>query len=140
MHNIKPVKNVERIIKILFVDDDSSFLDSTKIMLERLGYIVTSANGSREAISLMREYHDVFNSAFDVIITDYAMPEINGIEFAKIAGGYLVDLPIILFTGHLDLIDEMEIAESGIAKVISKPCKISKLDSIIKEVTNKKNK
>lgn len=139
MYKIKPLENVIRSIKILIIDDDSSFLDTTKVLLERLGHNVTFANGSRETVALMKEYYDVFNDVFDLIITEYSMPYMNGVEFAKIANGLLMDTPIILYTGKVDLIDKTQIYEAGIAAVISKTCKVSKLDQIIKSVVSAKS-
>ena len=124
------MKKNERIIHILFVDDDTSMLGTTKLLLERFGYIVTSAQSGNEAVILIEKYHDVF----DAVITDYDMPGMNGIEFALIASKILVDTPIIMYTGRIDLIDKQQIAKAGIAEVVSKPCKIRDLDNIIKRI------
>lgn len=125
-----PSHKVDDIIHILFVDDDSYLVSITKTILERLGYIVTSAYNSSDAIKLMKQYHDVF----DVMITDYSMPGMNGIELAKLATKILVDTPIILYTGRSDLIDEQQISDICIAEVVKKPSKIRDLDVIIKKI------
>ena len=130
MNRVDPERNKDRTIHILFVDDDTSLLGITRLLLERMGYIVTSANNGHKAITLVEEYHDVF----DVVITDYAMPGMNGIEFALLARKYLEDTPIILYSGRIDLIDEQHIAEAGITEVVEKPCKVRDLDIIIKRM------
>ena len=121
---------MERIIHILFVDDGSYLVGITKELLERLGYIITSVHNSIEAIELIREYHDVF----DVMITDYSMPGMNGIDLAIEANTLLADIPIILYTGKVELIDKEKITETGINEIVCKPCKINNLDTIIKNV------
>ena len=123
-------KNKDRIIHILLVDDDHNIVLINQMLFEQMKYVVHPAHNGKEAIELIKEYHDVI----DVIITDYLMPGMNGIELAIEASKYLVDTPIILFTGRAGLIDEKQIAEAHISKVIIKPCKINDLDMSIKRV------
>lgn len=123
-------------IHILFVDDESNLLLAIKRLLKRRGYTVTSVNGSNEAIKLIKKHHD----KYDVIITDYWMPGMNGIELALAAGKLLVDTPVILLTGKIDPFDKNQINEAGIAGVVNKPCKIEELDFIIQKVINENSK
>lgn len=132
MENIKPVEGVGRIVNLLFVDDDPNFLDATRRLLERLGYIITTAYCSTEAIDLLKEYHDVF----DVVITDYDMPGMNGVELALAASEFLRNTPIILFTGKIDIKKEIIIRQTGMAAIVNKPCKIKELDIIIRDILN----
>ena len=134
MSNKNPSQKADDIIHVLFVGDDSYFADITKTILERLGYIISSAYNSSEAIDLMIQYHDVF----DVMITDYSMPGMNGIELAKLATKIFIDTPIILYTGNFDMIDKQQISDSCVAEVVKKPCKIKDLDVIIKKVLDLK--
>ena len=119
---------------ILLVDDESYFLDVAETSLEKAGYIITSANSSKGALSLIEEYHEVF----DLVITDYAMPEMNGVEFASLARKILLDTPIILHTGYTDFIDGRQVTEAGIAEVVRRPCKIRELDMTIKRILGMK--
>jgi DNA-binding NtrC family response regulator len=134
MSNKNPSQKADDIIHVLFVGDDSYFADITKTILERLGYIISSAYNSSEAIDLMIQYHDVF----DVMITDYSTPGMNGVELAKLATRVLVDTPIILYTGRFDLIDEQQISDICIAEIVKKPCNIRDLDVIIKKILDVK--
>jgi CheY-like chemotaxis protein len=129
-----PSKKVDDIIHVLLVDDDSNLVGITQTILEKLGYIITSVYNSSEAIELIKQYHDVF----DVMITDYSMPGMNGIELAKLATKIFIDTPIILYTGNFDMIDKQQISDSCIAEVVKKPCKIKDLDVIIKKVLDLK--
>ena len=132
MSNNKPSRKADSIIHVLLVDDDYNLVRINQILLEKKGYIVQSAHNGREAIELIREYRDVI----DVIIADYLMPEMNGIELAIEANRYLVDTPIILYTGRAELIDKKQIVEAGIAEIVGKPCKMKDLDIIIKDLLN----
>jgi len=65
-------------IKVLYVDDEPDLLTLGRIFLEREGdFTVTTAPGAAEAIDLLKDH------SFDVIISDYQMPKMDGITFLK---------------------------------------------------------
>jgi PAS domain S-box-containing protein len=81
-------------IRVLYVDDESALLELSKVYLERLGeYIVTTVQNAPEAIRLLEL------ARFDAIVSDYQMPEMDGIEFLKIVRGRGDKTPFIIFTG-----------------------------------------
>ena len=88
----KPSTGAER---ILLVDDDVDLLFSVTLMLKKLGYNVTSQNDPINALELFQMAPD----AFDLVITDQAMPNLNGIQLAEKLAALHPDLPIILCTG-----------------------------------------
>jgi PAS domain S-box-containing protein len=81
--------------RILHVDDDSSMLEITKLMLSELdtNLVVDSASGVNEALCKIIEKN------YDAIISDYEMPTKNGLEFLKELKEKGNDTPFILFTG-----------------------------------------
>jgi two-component system cell cycle sensor histidine kinase/response regulator CckA len=125
-----PDKNRDRIIHILIVDDEKNIVVINKMVLEQMGYIVQSAYNGREAMTLIKENRDVI----DVIVTDYLMPGMNGIELAIEAEKYLPETPIILYTGKGELFDEKQITDAGITRVVIKPLKMKDLDIIIRDI------
>ena len=131
---INPVKNEVNSIHIILVDDDPVLVDTMKELLEMLGYIVATATGGNEAIALMKSFTP------DVVITDYAMPGMNGIEFALHARKVLGDTPVILCSGSIHLIDGQQMTGAGLAGVVSKPCSVREIDSTIKKVIAEKKK
>ncbi|MDI9632867.1 MAG: response regulator [Methanolinea sp.] len=81
-------------ISILLVDDEVQFLEVTKMFLEKgRGIRVTTATSGDEALEILK------NQKFDAIISDYAMPGMNGIEFMKRVKALGDDTPFIIFTG-----------------------------------------
>ncbi|MFW5952937.1 MAG: response regulator [Candidatus Natronoplasma sp.] len=84
-------------IKVLVVDDDPSFLDQAKTFLERADrwLKIITALSAEEALESYEE------EDFDAIVSDYQMPEMNGIEFLeKIREEKESDIPFIILTGR----------------------------------------
>ena len=115
---------------ILVVDDDPVLLGITRQVVEHLGYQVTIAKGSNEAITKIKEHPNTF----DAVVTDYTLPIINGIELAKMIKELSADIPVVLYSGKIDLIDRKQIASARIAALAGKPCSMDELDLIIKRV------
>ena len=83
---------------VLIVDDDALISMSTVDMLEDLGHEVLEAHSGKRALEILRDVERV-----DLMITDYAMPKMNGMELATIARELRPDLPILLATGYAEL-------------------------------------
>jgi DNA-binding NtrC family response regulator len=81
--------------RILVVDDDASILGLIKAILKREGYEVDTANGGREALAKIEL------TAYDVIVLDLMMPEVNGLDvlLSLHAGGQQVKCIVILSAG-----------------------------------------
>jgi PAS domain S-box-containing protein len=92
----KPTKS--RGITLLLVDDDFLINLSTKALLEDLGHTVIDANSGAKALDVLRT-----DKPIDLMITDYAMPGMTGLQLAEAARGLRPDLPILLATGYADL-------------------------------------
>ena len=130
MDNEKPIKNTGRSIQLLFVEDDSFVVRIAEMYFGHKGYLIKPAYNGREALEIFKKYHDLF----DVVVTDYSMPKMNGLELALAIKEIVADARIILITGKSEFIDKNQIAEAGITKTIIKPFKFDELDSTIKEV------
>jgi PAS domain S-box-containing protein len=85
-------------LRVLVVDDDKAVLKSTVMMLEFLGYATASAESANEALRLLAR-----NQEINVVLADFAMPEMSGGELAKAICAMRPTLPVILMTGYRDL-------------------------------------
>ena len=95
-------------IAVLFVDDEPALLEIGRLFLERSGEItVTTARSVSEALKLF------INNKFDVIVTDFEMPEIDGLVFLKTLRAQGNMVPLILFTGKGRERVAMEALNSG---------------------------
>ena len=79
--------------KILYIDDDRDFLDLFSIMF-RKWLKITTVSAPKTAIEICSQEN------FDAIITDYEMPEINGLELLEKLKEKNPDLPVIFYTGQ----------------------------------------
>lgn len=114
-------------ITIMYVDDDEMILNLGKEMLEDCGYNVINVSCCREALILF--YSNPFE--FDLIITDYEMPFMNGKQFSKKLKQIRDDIPIILATAKQDITDSA-MYTVGINKLVIKPYEVDEIDSVIK--------
>jgi PAS domain S-box-containing protein len=83
-------------IRVLMVDDDPSILELTQLFLERSGDILVDATASA-AEALAKLTGD--RCPYEVVISDYAMPEMDGISLLKAVRSRKIEIPFILFTG-----------------------------------------
>lgn len=83
-------------IKVLYVDDESNLLDVTKLFLKK----IDSNIDLDTAVSAKQGLEMIADGNYDAIISDYEMPDIDGIEFLKIIKKDYPYLPFIIFTGR----------------------------------------
>ncbi len=83
---------------ILVVDDDALIAMSTTGMLEDLGHEVIEAHSGAKAVAVLRDGPPV-----DLMITDFSMPGMTGLQLAKAARQLRPGLPILLATGYAEL-------------------------------------
>lgn len=81
---------------ILLVDDNANGLVARKSLLEELGYRISTARNGAEAVEL---FHRL---SFDVVVTDYRMPKMDGGELIRHIKGCAPATPVILLSGFVD--------------------------------------
>lgn len=102
---------------ILLVDDDELVAQSGESILKRLGYRVKAEINCIEALEAFRRHPD----EFDLVITDMSMPQMTGLMLAEAILKIRPNIPIILFSGHHDMVDEKKVLEIGIKALMMKP-------------------
>jgi CheY-like chemotaxis protein len=116
--------------RILLVDDDVSNINVFRQMLEHLGYSVVSMTDSVEALACFRSDPE----EFDLVITDFEMPRINGEQLASELIKTNQDTPIILCTGNRGKMNEEKARRMGIKGFAMKPLDISSLARIVRKI------
>lgn len=102
---------VQRNLRVLMVDDDALIAMSSVDMLEDLGHEVVEANSGNQALEMLKT-----QGPFDLLVTDFSMPGMNGAELSRRARELLPDLPILIATGYADLPEGTDLAIQRLGK------------------------
>lgn len=84
--------------KILIVDDNKMVLKSEEISFTKDGFVVEAYENSPEALKNFKDHHEIIG----VIITDYLMPDINGLDLIKEIRKIDPNMNIILCSSYID--------------------------------------
>ena len=83
---------------ILLVDDEELVRNGTADMLRDIGYDVLTAASGAEALMLLRSGCEI-----NLLVTDYLMPGMNGVDLVQAAGSLVPGLPALLITGYSNI-------------------------------------
>jgi len=114
-------------IRLLLVDDEERFLNTTKILLERRGASTITAISGPEAFKILDE-EDI-----DVVILDVKMPEMDGVEILRRMKKKYPSVEVILLTGHASVESAVEGLKLGAFDYVMKPCDIDDMWAKVKE-------
>ena len=120
----KPTKAM----RILLVDDDQDVRDTIKLVLKMERHNVIEANDGREALDYLKK------DGFDLVITDYVMPEMSGDVLAAEMKRNSPSTPLIMITANADLLPNQL---PGVDRVLSKPFEVSELVQMIREFSER---
>jgi two-component system, NtrC family, response regulator HydG len=101
--------------KVLIVDDDVSFTVTLKTFLSRHGFESSEAFSSQKAIEVLGE------NKFDVILTDFRLPDKDGIELLKIIREKSPSSLVILMTAYADIRMAVKAIKYGAYEYVAKP-------------------
>ena len=124
---------------VLLVDDDETMLEVTVDTLESLGATAEQARNGLEALGMIEHRH-LAGKDYNVVIIDWRMPEIDGLEtIRRIRSEIDADIPILLMSSYdwSDIEDKAK--EAGANGFISKPLFRSTLYDKINDLTGKKS-
>ena len=116
--------------RILFVDDEKSIVEVGRGMLKMLGYVVIDFTDSVQACEAFKRSP----YAYDLVITDMTMPRMTGVELSREVLKVRPEMPIILCTGHSDLMDEDKAKQEGIRRFVMKPLRRRELAHAVRSV------
>jgi PAS domain S-box-containing protein len=118
--------------RVLFVDDEEALVLLATRVLERLNYRPKGFSRAHQALATFRAQPD----AFDVVVTDYNMPGMSGLDVAREILAIRPDIPIVLASGYIT--DELR-ARSAAAKVyqlVYKPNTVEELCRAVHEAVS----
>jgi len=112
---------------VLYVDDDQPMLLMVEALLKRLDYRVTAVEHPRDALQRVRDDPQ----SFDLVVTDYNMPELNGLELAIELVSLRADLPVAISSGFVS--DELRSAarQHGVRALLQKEYTLEQLPQLV---------
>lgn len=118
---------------ILVADDESHILHVVSLKLRNAGYNVVTARDGQEAFELAQQQHP------DLLITDYHMPQLSGIELCqKLKQDPVTSaIPAIMLTARGYQLEPGDTERSGILRMLSKPFSPRQLLATVTEVLEK---
>ncbi len=118
-HHVAPSQSVTRGKgqRILYVDDDQALSEVGQRRLTPLGYAVTSMTDSSKALERFKAHP----GDFDLMVTDYWMPKMTGLDLAGEVHRLRPEMPIVMLTGYSDELSQEKLTAAGIVKIVCKP-------------------
>ncbi|HEX7669338.1 MAG TPA: EAL domain-containing protein, partial [Polyangiaceae bacterium] len=111
--------------RVLIVDDDPSQIRSIGRVLRLHGYEIESASNGAEASRVL------LPDAFDVVLSDIAMPGMDGIQLLKFIRERNLDVPVVLLTGEPAVSTAVKALEFGAFHYLTKPIDVPDLEVVI---------
>ncbi len=113
-------------MKILVVDDDPSFNELVSNFLRRGGYTPSSVYGSKSALDALA------SAKYDLVLVDYKLPGMDGLELIKIIKSTYPGMPVILITNYADIRVAVSSIKLGAFEYVTKPVIPDELLQVIK--------
>lgn len=119
----EPLNTSNHRMHILYVDDDEMIAFLMERLLKREGYEITCFSDARSALAVIRDP----KNSFDLAITDYNMPGMSGLDFARAAKDLRPTLPVAIASGYIT--DELRARapSAGVNELIYKPNSVEEL-------------
>ncbi len=117
--------------KIMVIDDEKIVGDMTKMTLEQDGYVVETFLNAAPALERLKE------EKFDVIVTDYKMKGIDGMEVLRTVKKLYPEIVVIMITAFANLDAAIEALRSDVHDFFPKPVKIKELKASIQRALAK---
>ena len=116
--------------RILYVDDERPVSSIFRLLMRSIGHTCEAVDSPVEAVDHFRVAPD----AYDLVITDFLMPEMDGNELARRLMEIRPEIPVIVLTGSPDSDDRREACRLGVRAYLEKPVDRRHLARVINDV------
>jgi CheY-like chemotaxis protein len=128
--SLRKNSNSQTPIHILLVDDNAHGLMARRTVLEELGHKIITASNGADALDLATR------QSFDLVVTDYKMPHMNGVELINHLRNFAPHIPVVLISGFVDALGLNE-ANTGADAVVQKSS--NEITHLVRAVSRLKN-
>ena len=115
---------------LLFVDDEDILVELNLSRFSKMGYKAVGTTSPLEALHIFKAEPQ----EFDLVITDFTMPEMMGLDLAKEILVIKPDVPVILFSGLDETVALEKVRETGIRAYASKVAGRQEVQELIQQV------
>ncbi len=122
-----------RALRILIVDDDLNMTRTLADILSVFGYITDTASRAAEGLQKMT------TAAFDCVVSDIRMPDMNGVEFQRAIRQQHDDLPVMLITAYADHDLVVQARAQGLQAFLEKPFEIGQVILWLNEIATQEH-
>jgi DNA-binding NtrC family response regulator len=123
---------MKQIIKVLVVDDDESYREGLRSILETEGYEVKTVIDGVSAINILQ------SNQYDLILLDIVMPLVNGIDVLKNIKNSFYDCEVVMLTGENDIHTAVESIKLGAYDYLLKPCSGTEIINTLNRAVERK--
>ena len=116
---------MDRKLTVLILDDEEVVCARLKPVLEKAGYAVETFTDSTKAKASLEQH------AYDIVVTDLKMANIDGMELARFAKQRWPLVRIIIISGFATVDVTREALQAGVSDIIAKPFRIAQLKELI---------
>lgn len=113
--------------RILLVDDEKNILKVISASLKKEGYEVETARSGEEAIGKAKA------KQYNLVITDYKLPGLNGLDLLQEFKGRNQNIPVIILTAYGTIEKAVEAMKKGASNYLTKPINIEELNLVVKD-------
>jgi len=127
----KAAQQASKLIRLLVVEDEESFIDALEIGLGREGFEVTVARDGQEAVSKFE------SGSFDLVLLDLMLPKMSGLDVCRVIRSQS-DVPIIVVSAKGEEVDMVLMLEIGADDYVQKPYRLRELVARIRAVLRRR--
>ena len=120
-------------MKILLAEDESDLSEVLKAMLEHADYVVDTVENGAQAVERAR------TDAYDLIITDWMMPVMDGLDAVKEIRRLGILTPVLFLTAKAEVDDRISGLDAGADDYLSKPFAMGELLARVRAMTRRRN-
>ncbi len=129
----KAAQQASKLIRLLLVEDEESFIDALEIGLSREGFEVTVARDGQEALVKFEA------GSFDLVLLDLMLPKMSGLDVCRVIRS-TSDIPIIVVSAKSEEVDMVLMLEIGADDYVQKPYRLRELVARIRAVLRRRER